>query len=386
LIAVLLFNQRQIQNMTTSHDSRATTLGDRLRERIKHAGPMTFHDWMEAALYDEQDGYYLRPDRARQGKAGDYRTAPETSPLFAAIFASYFSSLFINLHLPIGLTIFESGAGSGHFAYGILEKLRRDVPEVFAVTNYVIDEISAAARKEAAERLTEFSDRVTFRHLDEIETTNGAGIVFTNELIDAFPVHRVILRGGVLRELYVALDGGRFVWIDGALDEAVADYCGRIDLELREGQIAEINLAAAQFIDRSARLFDRGYLITVDYGAERDELLSSPDRFRGTLRAFRRHQMMTDPLAKPGEQDLTTTIDWTQVIEAGWRAGFRTLCLDRLDQFLLKEGSSLIGQIANSTANAAESLRLLTNARELILPTGLAASFQVCVQEKLGFD
>jgi SAM-dependent MidA family methyltransferase len=92
--------------------------------------------------------------------------------------------------------------------------------------------------------------------------------------------------------------------------------------------------------------------------------------------------MMADPLADPGQQDLTTTIDWTQVAEAGRRAGLRTLCLDRLDQFLLQEGSSLIARIANSAADNAERMRLLTSARELILPTGLAASFQVCVQEK----
>jgi SAM-dependent MidA family methyltransferase len=369
--------------MTTSDDSHANTLGDRLRERIRRAGPITFHDWMQASLYDEQDGYYLRPGHLRQGKAGDYRTAPETSPLFAATFASFFSKLFTDLKWPPELTIFEAGAGSAHFAYGILEHLRRDFPEVFAVTNYVIDEISAAARERAAERLMEFADRVTFRPLDEIESTSCAGIVFTNELIDAFPVHRIILRDGVLRELYVAVDDQRFIWIDGELDRAVTDYCRRLDLKLREGQIAEINLAAEHFVERSARLFDRGYLITVDYGAERDELLSSPDRFAGTLRAFRRHQMIDDPLAHPGDQDLTTTIDWTQVIEAGRRAGLRTLRLDRLDQFLLNEGANLLGRIASSSANAAESMRLLTSARELILPTGLAASFQVCVQEKV---
>jgi SAM-dependent MidA family methyltransferase len=338
---------------------------------------------MEAALYDEQDGYYLRPDRVRQGKAGDYRTAPETSPLFAATFASYFSKLFTDLKWPPRLTIFESGAGSGHFAYGILWNLRRDVPEVFAVTRYVIDEISAAARERAAERLVEFADRVTFSRFDEIEPSGGAGIVFTNELIDSFPVHRVIGRGGVLRELYVALDEQRFVWADGELQTPVADYCRHIDLKLREGQIAEINLEAGRFIEGSARLLDRGYVITVDYGAERGELLSSPDRFAGTLRAFRRHQMMDDPLASPGEQDLTTTIDWTQVLDASQRAGLRTLRLDRLDQFLLNEGAPLLGGIASSTANAAESMRLLTSARELMLPTGLAASFQVCVQEKV---
>lgn len=369
--------------MTKSEDSRANTLADRLRQRINLAGPITFHDWMQAALYDERDGYYTRPAQVRQGRSGDYRTAPETSPLFAATFAHYFAKLFSDLQRPTSLIIFEAGAGSGHFAHGMLETLRRDFPEVFAVTNYVIDEISALTRQRAAERLSEFGPRVIFRRLDENESVSAAGIVFTNELIDAFPVHRVVLRGGVLRELFVSVEGERFVWIDGELDEAVSDYCGRIDLRLREGQVAEINLAAENFIARSARLFDRGYLITVDYGATRDELLFSPDRLDGTLRAFRRHQMLSDPLADPGQQDLTTTIDWTQVIEAGERARFRTLFLERLDQFLLRQGQGLIAQIANSTGDAAKVTRLLSSARELILPTGLAASFQICVQEKL---
>ena len=369
--------------MIKSEDSRADTVGDRLRDRIKHTGPITFHDWMETALYDERDGYYMQPGRVRQGRTGDYRTAPETSPVFAATFASYFSKLFTDLKWPPQLTIFEPGAGSGHFAQGILESLRRDFPEIFAVTKYVIDEISAPAREREARRLMEFADRVSFCRFDEIESTSGAGIVFTNELIDAFPVHRVVLRDGVLRELYVTVDERRFVWTDGELDEAVSDYCRRIDLKLREGQIAEINLAAEHFVERSARLFDRGYLITVDYGAEREELLSSPDRFAGTLRAYRRHQIMADPLTDPGQQDLTTTIDWTQVIEAGERAGLRTLRLERLDRFLLNEGASLLGGIANSSSDVAERMRLITSARELILPTGLAASFQICVQEKL---
>src|SRR6266478_1752362 len=99
--------------MLKSDDSRAPTLTDRLRERITAAGPMSFHDWMQAALYDERDGYYRRRGRIRQGRAGDYRTAPETSPLFAATFANYFMKLFADLKWPPSFTIFESGAGSG---------------------------------------------------------------------------------------------------------------------------------------------------------------------------------------------------------------------------------------------------------------------------------
>src|ERR1700682_2037567 len=140
-------------------------LSDRLRARIKQQGPITFREWMAAALYDERDGYYCRADRIPQGRAGDYRTAPETSPLFAATFAFYFAKLFADLKWPPSLTIFESGAGSGEFAHGGLNSLRTDSPEVFAVTSYVIDEVSPAARRSIAQRLAEFADRVTFRRL-----------------------------------------------------------------------------------------------------------------------------------------------------------------------------------------------------------------------------
>ena len=373
--------------MPASNKEQTPSLAERLRVRIKRDGPISFRDWMQAALYDEREGYYCRPDRVRQGRAGDYRTAPESSPLFAATFGWYFSKLFAELFFELGSpptwTIFEAGAGGGEFAYGILNTLRAKYPDVFSATSYVIDEISPATRLRAAERLPEFADRLTFRRLVEIDKAANAGVCFSNELIDAFPVHRVILRNGRLSELCVGLKRDDFVWVESDLTQRVAEYCRRIDLQLSEGQIAEINLEAEEFISRAAGLFERGFLITVDYGAERSELLDSPDRFAGTLRAFHRHQLINDVLARPGEQDLTTTIDWTQIKEAGRRAGLRAIRFERLDQFLASEGLlEHFGEMFVQTRDQVESLRLSIGMRELIRPDGLAASFQVLVQEK----
>ncbi len=138
--------------------SGALTLAERLRARIRRAGAITFRDWMEAALYDEHDGYYFRRDLKRWGRAGDYRTAPERSPLFAATFASYFAKLYEELGAPPDWTIFEAGAGSGDFAYGVLQTLQRDYPHAFSATRYVIDEASMDARERASLRLSEFAD------------------------------------------------------------------------------------------------------------------------------------------------------------------------------------------------------------------------------------
>jgi SAM-dependent MidA family methyltransferase len=371
--------------MLTVTSEAELSLSERLRARIKRDGPISFHDWMQAALYDEREGYYCRRDIDRWGRLGDYRTAPERTPLFAATLARYFVKLFEHLGSPSSWTIVEVGAGFGEFALGVLNFLESNHPQIFASTGYLIDEESVDGRERVAANLARFESRFRFCRLNEITETIPFGILFSNELIDAFPVHRVILRGDELRSLYVGVnDKDDFIWIEGQLDSRVAEYCNRIGLQLIEGQIAEINLAAEEFIARAATLFQRGFVITIDYGAERDELIGSPYRRQGTLRAAFHHQLANNVLQQPGLRDLTTTIDWTQLKETGRREGLTEVRFERLDQFLLQEG--LLKELENRTqaAGDAENLSLRTGAREMIMPDGMAASFQVLVQERFG--
>src|SRR5690349_11053459 len=357
----------------------------RLRERIQREGPISFYEWMKSALYDERDGYYCAA-RVRQGKAGDYRTAPETSSLFAATFSDYFAKLFVELGSPEQFTIIEVGAGSGDFAQGVLATLKVEHPEVFDATSYMIEEFSAASRERCAARLSEFGNRVSVRSPtvregnapdlalpDDRASDAITGIIFSNELIDAFPVDRVVMRNGRLRQLFVGVEDAHFVWLERELEETVAAYCEHVGLKLREGQIVEINLDAEAFIAHAASSLERGYLLTVDYGAERDELLNSPGREHGTLRAFRSHQFADDFLANPGQQDLTTTIDWNQIKAAGEHRGLRTVRFDGLDQFLLGEGLlNRIETITGTATDMAEAARVTASARELIMPGSMA--------------
>jgi len=194
----------------------------------------------------------------------------------------------------------------------------------------------------------------------------------------------LIGRNQTLRELCVDLnDSDDFIWVECDLNSEISAACARLRLSLAEGQIYELNPAAEDFVSRSGELIEQGLLITVDYGASRDDLLSDPHRFAGTLRAFRRHQFADDALASPGEQDLTTTVDWTALQEAGTRSGFDNLRLERLDKFLLAEGLlEALALASKKMAHPADVINLQTGAREMIRPDGLAASFQVLIQRK----
>jgi SAM-dependent MidA family methyltransferase len=366
-------------------DKSSAKLSAHLRERIKRDGAISFHDWMQAALYDEREGYYRRAGLKRWGREGDYRTSPERSPLFAQTFARFFASLYEESGKPPNWTIHEAGAGAGHFAQGVLETLRSSFPHVFDATRYIVDEISADARSLIHDRLASFGSHVEYNHLSDSINASDAGIVFANELLDAFPVHRVTSRDGRLRELFVGTNSaGEFIWTEGnPSTPLLSDYLDRLNVELAEGQLAEINLHAVGWLKHAAARINRGYLVLVDYGAEAIQLYDTGLRPRGSLRVFHRHRFIEDVLQEPGEHDITTTVDWTTVKRVCREAGLELVSFERQDRFLLRAG--LLEELARATADAASeaaSLSISTTAREMILPGSMSESFQVLVARK----
>ena len=366
--------------------ANTSSLAARLRERIKLEGPLTFCDWMEAALYDSHDGYYCRTDRSPWGREGDYRTSPERSPLFAATFARYFAGLHEQLDRPAAWTIFEAGAGEGRFTEGLLQTLQKSFPDVFEATLCVIDEVSSVSRARAAERLRPFADRVQFQSIDEVEI--NPGVVFSNELLDAFPVHRIVLYGDEFREFYVTVDeNGNFAWLLEALSPALSPrlegYFEEAGGRPADGQVIEVSLEIENWVRRVAARMRSGYVVSVDYGTVVESLYSPGANREGTLRGFQRHQFVDDLLAQPGEHDLTTTVNWSFVKAVGASVGLESVELSRQDQFLLANGFlEELDAESQQAKNDGERLQLSSWAREMILPDGMAASFQVLVQKK----
>src|ERR1043166_30536 len=366
--------------------SSPRSLAQRLRERIKREGPISFSDWMAAALYDPNDGYYCRADLMKWGREGDYRTSPERTSLFATTFARYFAGLHKQLGSPSAWSILEAGAGNGTFAQVVLQTLRESFPNVFDAATYTIDEVSQSSRGVVRERLQSFADQVQFKSVDEVKL--NPGIVFANELLDAFPVYRVTLHQGQLKEFKVALgDDESFQWLldtpDAALATKLEKYFDDAGCKPLEGQIIEVNLQIEEWLGRVAVNLESGYVILLDYGAESEGLFSGVNNKTGTLRGFSRQQFVDDLLAHPGEHDLTTTVNWTVVKSVAERLGFAVVEFARQDQFLLQAGFLEQLEIASAAMKTdAERLRLTTAAREMILPGGMAVSFQVLVLKK----
>jgi len=358
-------------------------LAELLAQQIRQAGRISFHDWMTEALYHPEFGYYNRADRVRWGRQGDYRTSPERSELFAATFARYFVSLYEQPSQPAEFNIVEMGAGNGEFAAGVLAKLKQSFPNAFNATRYLIIENSQVSRQDASERLYEFRERVVFAENEDLPSLQS-GILFTNELLDAFPVHRLTLCGGELKELFVSINhDGKFTWVvdDSSSEELIAAFRNQIP-SLVEGQTVELNVQISDWFKKVASILANGYVITVDYGAIAADLYSAKHRPDGTIRAFREHEFIDDVLSDPGECDITSSVNWTLVESEGKKCGFKTIQFMQLDKFLMQAG--ILEELEFGLMHGgseAEKSALTTSAREMILPGGMASSFQVLVQK-----
>jgi SAM-dependent MidA family methyltransferase len=361
-----------------------TKLGLLLLEKIRNEGPITFHDWMAEALYHPLYGYYVT-DRERWGRRGDYSTSPQRSPMFAAAFARVFARLFESLGSPDRIRLIEFGGGDATFAGKCIDFIRKNFPELFAAAEYLFVEQGIVSLQTARSRLAEFGKKVDFiSSIDAVTLSANPCIIFSNELLDAFPVHRVVRRGTAIRELYVSrTDAGGFRWEEGDLSTPlIEEYFLTNGVELKDGQIAEVNLEARSWMRDIAHSIQRGYVVTVDYGELASELYDPERRATGSLRAFSRHKIEDDLLQFPGEQDLTSSLCWSDLIATGEREGLETIELQRLDQFLIQNGilEELEAAMSGDAGPAASQLAL--GAREMILPGGMAGSFQVLLQKR----
>ena len=314
---------------------------------------------MEQALYGP-DGYYAS-GRARSGKAGDYFTAPDTGPVFGRLLAAIFSH-WQTQFLAEPFELVEVGAGEGALAGPLVAALGSGRFRYTAVER-------SPARREALQRLSHRPHALrVLPDLSALQAEPIRGCLFANELIDAFPVHRVRMRAGKLQEAYV--DNKTFDWAEPSTP-ALEAYLSRLKITLPEGYETEINLAMADWIRAAADSLEQGWVVVIDYGRPAQEYYQ-PERRTGTLRAFRDHRLADDVLAAPAETDLTADVDFTSLALDARAAGLAPLAFQEMGTFLL-EGAHRLGEVAESDRRAL---------RYLVHPEGMGAQFHVLILGK----
>jgi len=364
-----------------------TTLTDIIRARISEAGKITFADFMNLSLHHPGYGYYSSPG-VKIGKRGDYYTSPVVHQVFGEIILKQIIEMW-NISGGGNFTIVEMGAGDGTLCLDVLNFAKREYPDFFNNLKYIIIEESEYMKGLQKERLhnagllnhnilwTDYSDRLFI--------TGVNGCFLSNELIDAFPVHIIEKRGGELKEVFVSYKDNSFIEVLDSLStpELIRYFIPGIVLE--DGQRAEVNLKALEWMRWVARSIRKGFAITIDYGYPAEELYAS-HRKSGTLLCYYKHRVIENPYINIGEQDITSHVDFSTLIKVGEEEGMMTLGLTDQMHFLFGLG---IGEIIESIGSRAdtetEALKQRLLIKNLIMPGRMGEVFKILIQQK-GFD
>src|SRR5207342_215860 len=360
-----------------AHSERLAGL---IRAQIHGAGgAIPFSRFMELCLYAPGLGYYSA-GATKFGAAGDFITAPELGPLFAACVADSLAPVM--QQLGPGADIVELGGGSGAFAEVALKKL---LASDALPSRYAILEPSADLRARQQERLRQQLNPLLYDLVDWLDSPPQEawnGVLFANEVIDALPTPRFTLRDGEVFEEHVALDGeGRFVRMDRPADALLAAAVRHVERARNEGPFpdgyrSELLPQLPYWIQAVIGGMRNGAMLFVDYGYPRGEYYNA-QRSDGTLRAFYRHRMREDVYAWPGLQDITASVDFTALAEAGTNAGFDLAGYCAQASFLI--GNGLEDNLASAESRAQDEAgryRLRQEAKHLTLPGEMGERFQ----------
>jgi SAM-dependent MidA family methyltransferase len=352
---------------------------------------------MDLALYDSEIGYYARASQ-RSGRAGDFFTSVDVGPIFGELLAIQLAEMARILNstfsIPHFFDLIEAGAGNGRLSADILRALRRHEPAVYDRVRLHLVERSDAAREAQRATLDDVLDRLASSTADlPASLSSFEGVLIANELLDAMPVHQVVMREDGLREVYVeathhAGENPALRVLEGPPSTpALAEYLDRLGIALEPGWRVEISLRGVDWIRDASRRLGRGFIIVIDYGHDARRLYS-PAHAAGTLTTFARHTMAGPEsrsssaetpswLQCPGEQDITAHVDFTSVRKAAEAEELQTLGF--LDQTYFLIG--IMGSSPESVANPAHLANRLA-LKTLIMPGGLGGTHKVLILGK----
>jgi SAM-dependent MidA family methyltransferase len=318
-----------------------------IRTEIRKHGPVSFAWFMQQALYHPEHGYYSS-GRSAIGRKGDYFTNVSVGPLFGQLLALQFSEVWKQLGQMNDFAIVEQGAHDGQFAGDVLEFVRNRMPEFFDALRYRIIEPFPILEKQQRRRLEAFGDKIEWRaSLDRF-----TGVHFSNELLDAMPVH--LISDGT--EKLVGLEGDKFVFVERRVEETM------------------FNQAVLEFIDQIAETLQRGYVIAIDYGF-------LDEKFERTVEVRAQHRNLDSPFEQIGDADITMFVDWRSIVERAQGNGLRVAGFTDQHHFLTGIISEF-GRSGSPESSLLESRKAKRELQTLLHPEMLGRAFQVLALAK----
>lgn len=393
------------------------TLNQVIARQIEQSavGRIPFAEFMALALYHPDEGYYTanRPGHLAEptvrssargfaagsaviGPQGDFVTSSYMGCDFGELLAEQFAEMWAVLGQPNPYTLVEMGAGQGLIATDVLAHLHRHHPACFECLAYTIVEKSPALKIQQRQRLERWQTAgvtIRWQSLPELAADSVVGCFFSNELVDALPVHWVEVRDRKLQEIWIAsgLEGFQTVLAEPSTPE-LARYFAKLGIDMPghypEGYRTEVNLAAIAWLSEVAAKLARGYILTIDYGYPAERYYA-PTRREGTLQCYWRHRYHSDPLIHVGQQDITAHVNFTALERHGTDIGLSHLGFTQQGLFLMALGLgdrlAALSQPTLNTLATARDIQAILGRREtlqqLINPMGLG-NFGVLVQAK----
>lgn len=357
-----------------------------MASEIASLGPIPFVRFMELALYHPQFGYYMRPPESgteRIGWSGDFYTSSDVHPILGEALARQAEQIDNILGHPGPFSIVEMGAGRGLLARDFLSAIERRQSPIRHRLRYVLIERSPAmraAQQQALQPWVRSTGCVTWlEDITSLPQESVTGLIFSNELPDAFPVHRIQIVDKKPQEVFVDYREGKFVECLLPLSNPeLLNYLKRLRLQLPDGYRAEINLEALSWMKQVARGLNSGIVITIDYGHAAHDLYG-PDRSEGTLLCYRSQMTSEDPYQQVGLQDMTAHVDFTSLATSGEVAGLTVTGFTNQMSFLMGLGvEEMINRLEPESPQFYAAIHLLK-------PEGMGRTFKILIQHK-GID
>lgn len=356
-----------------------------LIKRIAEQGRMTFAAFMEACLYEPELGYYTSSGR-KVGAEGDFYTSISVNAVFGRVIAREIAQMWRCMGKPGAFTVVECGAGNGRLACDIIDYLLAQEPEFYSAITLVLVEKEPSLKTAQIALLEKHADRLQWVAPEEFASGSFkfSGCLYSNELIDAMPVHRVLMGAEHLQEIYVSVKDGEFSEELGELSNPdILAYFEQLGVKLHSGQQAEVNLAAIKWISTVSKALENGFVMTIDYGYPALELYS-PHRKLGSLLCYYHHQVEDNPYIRLGKQDITAHVDFSSLEQRGAEMGLEKVWFG--EQYLFLMSAGIIKEIEESERSAVseeEKLKLRLALKKLIMPNGgMGDTFRILIQSK----